>query len=48
MLTQSRRLLKSSIQFTNGTIITPLLAINMNLRLKCSEIHRFVQCTPLK
>ena len=48
IMVQPRRMLKSSFILTNGTIITPLLLIYLQLGLVCRKVHRFVQYTPRK
>ena len=48
LLTQPQRMLISSFQLTNGTVITPLLNFYLSLGLRCTKIHRFVQYTPQK
>ena len=42
-MTQLRRMLISSFNLTNGTILTPLLLFYLKLGLVCKKIHRFVQ-----
>ena len=48
LMPQPRRMLKSSFNLTNGTIITPSLFFYLKLGLNCRKIHRFVQYTPRK
>ena len=48
VMSQPRRMLISSFNLTNGTIITPLLLFYLRLGLVCKKIHRFVQYTPRK
>ena len=48
LLTQPRRHLISAFQFINETFITPLLCFYLDLGLNFTQIHRFVQYTPLK
>ena len=48
LMVQPRRMLISSFNLTNGTIITPLLLFCLKLGLVCKKIHRFVQYTPRK
>ena len=43
LLKQPQRMLISSFNLENGTIITPLLNFYTSLRLKCTRIYRFVQ-----
>ena len=45
---QPRRMLISSFNLTNGSIISPLLLFYLQLGLVCKKIHRFVQYTPRK
>ena len=40
---QSKRMLISSFQLTNGTVITPLLLFHLKLGLVCKKTHRFAQ-----
>ena len=47
-LPQPERMLISSIQLKNGTIITPLLLYYLHLGLECTKSHQFVQYTPKK
>ena len=47
-MVQPRRMLISSFILTNGTIITPLFLLYLQLGLVCKKIHRFVQYTPRK
>ena len=48
ILLQPRRMLISSFDLKNGTIITPLLLYYLHLGLECAKIHQFVQYTPKK
>ena len=48
IIVQSRRMVISSFIQTNGTIITPLLLLYLQLGLVSKKIHRFVQYTPRK
>ena len=48
ILVQLRRMLISSFNLTNGTIIIPLLWFYLKPGLVCEKIHRFVQHTPRK
>ena len=48
LLKQPQRMLISSFNLENGTIITPLLNFNISIGLKCTRIYRFVQYTPSK
>ena len=48
LLKQPQRMLISSFNLENGTIITPLLNFYINLGLKCTRVFRFVQYTPRK
>ena len=47
-MVRPRRMLISSFVLTNGTIITPLLLLYLQLGLVCIKIQRFVQNTPRK
>ena len=47
-MVQPRRMLISSFNLTNGSIITPLLLFCLQLGLVCKKIHRFDQYTPRK
>ena len=47
-MVQPRRMVISSFNLTNGTIITPLLSFYLQLGLVCIKIHWFVQYTPRK
>ena len=47
-MVQPKRMLLSSLNLTNGTIISPLLLFYSQLSLVCKKIHRFVQYTPRK
>ena len=48
LLSQPRKMLKSSFTLQNGTPITPLLLFYLQLGLVCTKIHRFVEYTPKK
>ena len=48
LITQPRRMLKSSFHLKNVTIITPLLNFYLDLGLECDRHYRFVQYTPMK
>ena len=48
IMAQPRKMLISSFNLTDGTIITPLLLFYLKLVLVCKKIHRFVQYTPRK
>ena len=48
IMSQPRRMLISSFNLTNGSIITPLLLFYLQLGLVCKKIHRSVQYTPRK
>ena len=48
LLMQPQRMLISSFNLENGTIITPLLNFYISLCLKCTRIYGFVQHTPRK
>ena len=48
LLSQPRKMLKSSFTLQNGTLITPLLLFYLQLGLVCTKIHRFVEYTPKK
>ena len=48
LIKQPQRMLISSFNLENGTIITPLLNFYISLGLKCTRIYRFVQYTPIK
>ena len=48
ILSQPRRVLKSSFHLKNRTIITPLLLHHLHLGLECTKIHQFVQYNPKK
>ena len=45
-LKQPQRMLISSFELTNGTLITPLFNFYWDLGLQCTKIHQFVQYTP--
>ena len=46
LLKNPQRMLISSFNLENGTIITPLLNFYLNLGLQCTKIYRFVEYTP--
>ena len=46
IIAQLRRMLISSFNLTNGTIITPLLLFYLKVGLVCKKIHGFVQYSP--
>ena len=48
LLKQPQRMLFSSFNLENGTIITPLLNFCISIGLKCTRIYRFVQYKPRK
>ena len=48
LLKQPQRMLISSFNLENGTIITPILNFYISLSLKCTRVYRFVQYTPRK
>ena len=48
ILSQPRKMLISSLTLQNGTLITPLLLLYLQLGLVCTKIHRFVEYTPKK
>ena len=48
IMAQPRRMLISSFNLTNGSIITPLLLFYLQLGLVCKKIHRIVQYTARK
>ena len=48
IMSQPRRMLISSFQLKNGTIITPLLLYYLHLVLEWTKNHQFVQYTPKK
>ena len=48
LLSQPRKMLISSFSLQNGTLITPLLLIYLQLGLVVTKIHRFVEYTPKK
>ena len=48
LLSQPRKMLISCFTLQNGTLITPLLLLYLQLSLVCSKIHRFVEYTPKK
>ena len=48
ILFQSRKMLISSFTLQNGTLITPLLLLYLQLGFVCTKKHRFVEYTPKK
>ena len=46
LLKQPQRMLISSFKLTNGTLITPLFNLYLDLGLQCTKVHRLVQYTP--
>ena len=48
LLTQPRKMLRSSSISRNGTLITPLLLFHLQLGLVCTKIHFLVESTPKK
>ena len=48
LLCQPRKMSILSYFLENGTLITPLLLIYLELRLVCKKIYRFVEFTPVK
>ena len=48
LMKQPQRMLISSFNLENGTIITPLQNFYISLGLKCTRIYRIVQYTPRK
>ena len=48
LLSQPRKMLISSFTLQNGTLITPLLFLFLQLGLDCTKLHRFVEYTPKK
>ena len=46
LLSQPRKMLISSFTWQNGTLITPLLLLYLQLGLFVTKIHRFVEYTP--
>ena len=48
LMSQLRRLFFSTIDLTNGPIITPLLLFYLDMGLVCSKTYRFVEYTPVK
>ena len=48
LLSQTRKMLISSITIQNGTLNTPLLLFYLKLGLVCTKIHRSVEYTPKK
>ena len=45
LLKQPQQMLISSFNFSNGKPITPLLNFYLDLGLKSTKFHRYVQCT---
>ena len=41
-------MLISSFKLENGTVITPLVNLYMELGLQCTKVYRFVQYSPRK
>ena len=48
LLSQPRKMLISSYFLENGTLITPLLLLYLELGLVCTKIYRFVEYIPVK
>ena len=48
LLSQPRKMLKSSFTSQNGTLITPLLLFRLHVGLVCTKNYRFVEYTPKK
>ena len=48
IMSQQRRMLKSSFHLKSGTIITPLLIFYLHLGLERTKSHQFFQYTPKK
>ena len=48
LMSQPRRMLISTFELINGTIITPLLLFYLELGLVCTKTYRFVENTPVK
>ena len=48
LLSQLRKMFKSSFTLQNGTLTTPLLLFYLKLGLVVTKIHRFVEYTPKK
>ena len=48
LMTQHGRMLDSSLELTNVTIINPVLLFYMELELVCTNVYRFAQHTPNK
>ena len=48
LMSQPRQLLISSSELMNGTIVTPLLLLYLQLELVCTKNYRFVEYTPVK
>ena len=48
LLTQPRRMIVSSLELINGTIITPMLLFNLGTRIVWTKVYRFTEYTPVK
>ena len=48
VMSQTRRIIISSFELTNGTAIIPLLLIYLQLGLVCTNVYRFNEYTPVK
>ena len=48
LMFQPQRMIISKFELTNGTIITPLLPLLLELQFACTNIYRFVKYTPVK
>ena len=48
LLKQPQRILISSFNLNNGTLITPVFNFYLDLGIHCTKIHRFVQYTQRK
>ena len=48
MLKHPQKMLISSFELENGTVISPLFNFYLKLGLQCTKYYRFVQCTPRK
>ena len=48
MMSQPQKMLISSIKIQNGTLITPLLLLYLELGTVCTKKYRFVEYTPKK
>ena len=48
MMSQTQKMLISSIKIQNGTLITPLLLLYLELGPVCTKKYRFVEYTPKK